>query len=121
MKGLKALPKVYIVYGHACADGAMVRAAVSMGAEGIIYAGTGNGSVHKEDEKALVEAAAKGIPVVRSSHAGSGSVISAEPSYDREGFIHGGSLSPQKARILLQLALTRTKDFGKIGEMFEKY
>lgn len=121
VKGLTALPKVYIVYGHAGADGAMVKAAVSMGAEGIVYAGTGNGSVHREDEKALAEVAAKGIPVVRSSHAGSGSVISAEPSYEKEGFIQGGSLSPQKARILLSLALTRTKDFGDIGEMFGKY
>lgn len=91
----------------------MVRGAVFAGAEGIIYAGTGNGSIHKADEIELAKAADAGIPVVRSSHAGSGSVISAEPSYDREGFIHGGSLSPQKARILLQLALTRTKDLGK--------
>lgn len=121
IRHMKSLPKVYIVYGTACADGAMVRGAVFAGAEGIIYAGTGNGSIHKADEIELAKAAAAGIPVVRSSHTGSGSVISAEPSYDREGFIHGGSLSPQKARILLQLALTRTKNFGEIGEMFERY
>lgn len=118
---LETLPKVYILYGHAGADGAMVRAAVQAGAEGLIYAGTGNGSIHTADEKELAKAAARGIPVVRSSHTGSGTVIGAEASYEAEHFIRGGSLNPQKARILLQLALTRTKDYREIQEMFERY
>lgn len=121
VKGLHRLPRVYIIYGHAGADGAMVRAAVSAGAEGLVYAGCGNGSIHREDEKALAKAAAQGIPVVRSSHAGSGSVISAETSYEEEGFIRGGSLSPQKARILLQLSLSRTEDFRDIQKIFDRY
>ncbi len=121
VKGLHRLPRVYIIYGHAGADGALVRAAVSAGAEGLVYAGCGNGSIHREDEKALAKAASQGIPVVRSSHAGSGSVISAEASYEEEGFIRGGSLSPQKARILLQLSLSRTEDFRDIQKIFDRY
>ena len=69
----------------------------------------------------LAKAAAQGIPVVRSSHAGSGSVISAEASYEEEGFICGGSLSPQKARILLQLSLSKTGDFRDIQKIFDRY
>lgn len=118
---LSRLPKVYILYGNACADGVMVQAAVQAGAEGIVYAGCGNGSIHREDEKELAKAVLQGIPVVRSSHAGSGSVIAAENSYEKEHFIRGGSLNPQKARILLQLALTRTKDSREIQKMFETY
>lgn len=118
---LTALPKVYILYGTAGADGAMVRAAVQTGAEGLVYAGTGNGSIHEADEKELAKAAARDIPVVRSSHAGSGTVIGAEASYEEEHFIRGGSLNPQKARILLQLALTKTHDYREIQEIFERY
>ena len=118
---LTALPKVYILYGTAGADGAMVRAALQAGAEGLVYAGTGNGSIHEADEKELAKAAVQGIPVVRSSHAGSGTVIGAEASYEKEHFIRGGSLNPQKARILLQLALTKTHDYRKIQEMFNRY
>lgn len=118
---LKELPKVYILYGTAGADGAMVRAARQAGAEGIVYAGTGNGSIHISDEKELAEAAKQGIPVVRSSHTGSGFVIRAEESYEKEHFIRGGSLNPQKARILLQLALTRTDDYREIQQMFEEH
>ena len=118
---LKELPKVYIVYGTAGADGAMVRAARQAGAEGIVYAGTGNGSIHISDEKELAKAVRLGIIVVRSSHTGSGSVIRAEESYEKEHFIRAGSLNPQKARILLQLALTRSDDYREIQQMFEEH
>ena len=120
VSGLKGLPKVYILYGHAGADGAMVRAALLAGAEGIIYAGPGNGSIHRADERELAEAVKKGIPVVRSSHGGSGSVISAEPSYEEERFIPGGSLNPQKGRILLQLALTKSRRQEEIEKIFKR-
>jgi L-asparaginase len=37
----------------------------------------------------------------------------------RYGFIAAGTLNPQKARVLLQLALTRTQDPGEIQKMFD--
>ena len=121
LTGVKVLPYVKIIYGHANDDGLFVEAAVKAKAEGIIYAGTGNGSIHAEAEKALTRASAGGIVVVRSSRVGSGVVIPAEESYIKENFIDGDSLSPQKARILLQLALTKTKDLKEIQEFFKKY
>lgn len=118
---LSELPYVKVIYGTANDDALFVDAAIKAGVKGIIYAGTGNGSVHKNAEAALAKAAAAGIVVVRSSRVGTGSVIPAEQSYIDEHFIDGDSLNPQKARILLQLALTKNHDLKEIQNMFHKY
>ncbi|WP_425438920.1 type II asparaginase [Propionispira arboris] len=120
-KNLSQLPYVKVIYGHADDDGIFVDAAVAAGAKGIIYAGTGNGSIHKNAEAALAKATAKGIVVVRSSRVGNGTVIDAEQSYIDEHFLNGDSLSPQKARILLSLALTKTSNLAEIQKMFNEY
>lgn len=120
VRNLTSLPKVYVIYGTAGADGSLVDAAVKAGAKGIVYAGTGNGSIHQQDKEALIRAAKAGVVVVRSSRTGSGMVVP-EPEYAKEGFLDGDSLNPQKARILLQLALTKTHDLGEIQSMFHKY
>lgn len=121
VKNRKTLPYVKIVYGHADDDGVFVDAAVAAGAKGIVYAGTGNGSVHKNAEAALARATAKGVVVVRSSRVGNGTVIDAEQSYIDAHFLNGDSLSPQKARVLLSLALTETTDINRIQRMFYTY
>ncbi|MBQ1866789.1 type II asparaginase, partial [Selenomonas sp.] len=118
---LDKLPYVKVIYGTANDDALFVDAAIKAGVKGIVYAGTGNGSVHKDAEKALAKASAAGIVVVRSTRLVSGSVIPAEQSYIDEHFIDGDSLNPQKCRILLQLALTKTHDLKAIQEMFHKY
>ena len=120
VRNLTSLPKVYVIYGTAGADGSLVDAAIKAGAKGIVYAGTGNGSIHQQDKEALIRAAKAGVVVVRSSRTGSGMVVP-EPEYAKEGFLDGDSLNPQKARILLQLALTKTHDLGEIQSMFHKY
>ena len=121
IKGLTELPYVKIIYGHANDDEIFVKAAVQAGVKGIIYAGMGNGSIHKNAERALAEAAAQGIVVVRSSRVGNGAVIPAEQSYIDHHFIDGDNLSPQKARILLQLALTKTSNLSDIQRIFKEY
>ena len=118
---LNALPYVKVIYGHADDDGVFVDAAVAAGAKGIIYAGTGNGSVHKNAEAALAEATKKGVVVVRSSRVGTGTVVEAEQSYIDEHFLNGDSLNPQKARVLLALALTKTNDLNEIQRIFNEY
>jgi L-asparaginase len=121
LEGIKKLPAVYILYGNTCADGAMVRAAIRAGAEGIVYAGIGNGSVHQEDEKELVRAAENGIPVVVSTRTGSGPATAHVRGGSQSDIISSGFLNPQKARILLQLCLTETKDPETIAGVFSKY
>lgn len=115
------LPYVKIIYGHANDDDLFVEAAIRAGVEGIVYAGTGNGSIHKDVEAALARASKAGIVVVRSTRVGGGEVIPAEQSYIDAGFLDGDSLNPQKCRILLQLALMKTRDRQKIQQMFYEY
>ena len=116
------LPRVDIVYSHASDDRVLVDAAVKAGAKGIISAGSGNGSIHKDAEVGLADAVKKGVVVVRSSRVGSGIVTPQGPeNYTKAGFLVSYSLNPQKARLLLQLALTKTSDPKKIQEMFAKY
>ena len=62
--------------------------------------------------------------LVRSSRVGNGRVIGLtgnKEDYDALGMIPADTLNPQKARILLMLALARTGDIGQIKRMFEEY
>lgn len=120
-KNYTALPRVDIIYTHCDDDGVFVEAALKAGAQGIVYAGSGMGSIHKGAEQALMNAAAQGIAVVRSTRVSEGRVLPANPKWEAAGFISGGNLNPQKARILLQLALTCTHEPRKIQEFFDKY
>ena len=121
LKGADRLPYVKVIYGHAGDDALFVDAAIKAGARGLVYAGTGNGSIHKDAEEALARAAQAGIIIVRSTRTGSGTVIPAEQSYTEAGFLNGDSLNPQKCRILLQLALMKTSDRQQIQQMFYEY
>ncbi len=114
------LPRVDIVYSHTDDDGVMVKAAVTAGAEGIVHAGTGNGSIHEETEPALFEAAKAGIVIVRASRVHGGAIVEGLERWQQAGFVPSGSLNPQKARVLLQLALTVTKDPTAIDSLFRR-
>lgn len=121
LAGVDALPRVDVVSAHANADGALVRAAAAAGAKGIVLAGVGDGNASKEMVEALAEAAKAVVVVVRSTRVGSGFVRrNVELDDDALGFVASLGLGPQKARVLLRLALTETKDVGAIQEMFEE-
>ncbi len=115
--GVDALPRVEIVYGHAGQKRDLVDAAVAAGARGIVHAGVGMGMVHKNAKPALEEAAGRGVIVVCSSRTGSGLV----PEGSKAPFVTADNLNPQKARVLLQLALTRTSDPAVVQKMFNTY
>jgi L-asparaginase len=94
-------PRVEIVMNHAGATGSVVRALVADGVNGLIAAGTGNGTLHHALEEALVEAQRKGVAVRRSTRCAQGAIIAT--AADR--LPHAGGLSPVKARIALILEL----------------
>ena len=120
--GLEKLPRVDIVYAHAGMDARIIDACVSSGAEGIVVAGTGNGNMAKSAIDALAGAVKKGVVVVRSTRCWTGTVgRNIEIDDDTLGFIAAADLNPQKARVLLKLALTRTDDIGVIQKMFLTY
>ena len=114
VENIFSLPNVKIIYHHACDDELFVEAAIKAGVKGIICAGTGNGSINANVEEILIRAA-ENIVVVRSSRCGGGSVVV------NKNFIDGDNLTPQKARILLQLALTKTNDRYEVQRMFKQY
>jgi len=119
---LSQLPRVDIVYGYANNSRTMLDASVSAGAKGIIHAGTGNGSIHANLKSSIAAARSQGVVFVRSSRVGSGIVLrGGEFDDDRYGTVASDNLNPQKARVLLMLALTRTSDPGEIQRMFWKY
>jgi len=119
---LTSLPRVDIVYHYAGNAGTMIDAAVNAGAKGIVHAGTGNGSIGKAEYPAVENALKNGVVIVRSARVGSGIIArNGEANDDKFGFIASDNLNPQKARILLMLALTKTTDVNEIQQMFWKY
>lgn len=121
IKGLDALPRVDIIYAHENADAALVKAAVAAGAKGLVLAGVGDGNGTKELIEALSAAAKSGVVVVRSTRTGSGIVRrNIEVNDDQLGFVASLDLNPQKARTLLRLALTKTKDPKQVQEIFNE-
>ena len=119
---LAELPRVDIVPAYAGAGRGAVDFAISSGARGIVYAAVGDGSVPLDVRPAFAEARKKGVVVVRSSRVGSGAVVrNGEISDDEFDLVAADNLNPQKARILLMLALTRTSDTRVIQQIFWQY
>ncbi|WP_044528793.1 type II asparaginase [Herbaspirillum sp. B65] len=119
---LDKLPQVDIVYGYANMNPIALNAFVAAGAQGIIHAGVGDGSLNNTVVPALTEARKKGVVIVRSSRVGQGIVArNGEADDDKLDFVVSDTLNPQKARILLMLALTKTTDTREIQKMFWEY
>lgn len=121
LDGVLALPYVEIHYAHAHDSDLLVRAAINAKVDGIVHAGTGNGSIHQTLEPALLEARQKGIAVIRASRVVGGATLEGLARWQEASMIPAGTLSPQKARILLQLALLKTNDYTEIKRIFETY
>ena len=117
---LEALPRVDIVYAYTGADGTAVRAFVEAGAQGIVSAGFAPGFCGPGDLEALEEAVRRGIVVVQSTRAGSGRTFRST-RLTRSGFLIADNLNPQKARLLLALALTVTQEREEIVRIFAEY
>jgi L-asparaginase type II len=122
ISALQALPQVDIVYGYANVGPVAVDAFMAAGAKGIIHAGVGDGSLATKVVPALKSARAKGAVVVRASRVGQGILArNGEANDDELDFVVADTLNPQKARILLMLALTKTADTKEIQRMFYTY
>jgi L-asparaginase len=117
---LQRLPRVDIIYTYAGADGALIDAAVANKAEGLVIAGFPTGSGTPAMDEAVKRVVAKGIPVVMTNRGGMGRVTDTRASEARP-LIWGDNLTPPKARILLMLALTATKDRAELQRIFQTY
>ncbi|HWA86361.1 MAG TPA: asparaginase domain-containing protein [Opitutus sp.] len=116
------LPRVEIIHAHAGLGRELIDAAVKAGARGLVIAGVGDGNLAAPALAAAADAARAGVAVVRSSRTGGGVVErNIEIDDDRLGFVVADELNPQKARVLLMLALTRTSDPRALQEIFFAY
>jgi L-asparaginase len=115
-------PRVDIVYMYADAPPDMIDMLVAKKVAGIVIAGVGNGNFNKAYMDAVKRAVAAGVVVCRASRTPSGRVLLHDEINDDElGTIVSDDLTPQKARILLMLGLTKTKDKKQLQEFFFKY
>ena len=117
-----AMPRVDILYVDVDASADLIDCAVEKGAKGIVIAGVGNGNLNKASVEAAANAVKKGVVVVRSSRVPTGVVgRNVELNDDQLGFIASDELNPQKARILLSLALVNPHTPAQIQRMYETY
>ena len=119
--GVTTLPRVDIIYASADMSPDLIDCAAAS-AKGIVIAGVGNGNINKSSVTAASNAAKKGVVVVRSSRVATGSVgRNVELNDDELGFIASDELNPQKARILLTLALLNKRTPEQIQQLFYTY
>jgi L-asparaginase len=116
------LPRVDIVYGYADMPADAIDSAVRNGAKGIVIAGVGNGNMNAASVQAASKAAKCGVPVVRRSRVATGSVgRNVELNDDELGLVASDELNPQKARILLMLALLQQRTPDQLQQLFYTY
>jgi L-asparaginase len=120
---LSELPRVEIILSYSNATSLFVDAAVKAHVKGIVTAGVGNGNLTTDLQNALEKAVKNhGIAVVRSSRIMTGPTAQwDEINDDQLGFSASWFNNPYRSRVLLMLALTKTKDYKEIQRMFSEY
>lgn len=131
LAGVDRLSRVGIAYSYGGADGTAIDAFVAAGVRGLVVAAVGRGNLPAAQWHAAERAAAAGVLVVVSSRTGSGRVPvrvrrtdaagDGPGAHDAPGIVAGaGRLNPQKARVLLMLALSETVDPERVAEIFRQ-
>jgi L-asparaginase len=122
IRGVTRLPRVDILYAYVDMAPDLIDASVANGAKGIVIAGVGNGNMNKASLEAAKRAAAKGVAIVRSSRVVTGSVgRNVEVNDDEMNFVASDELNPQKARVLLMLALLKPRSTAELQTLFYSY
>jgi L-asparaginase len=121
------LSDVRVVYATVAASGAQVDAALADDPAGLVVAGFPTGHAARPDgtdsqAAALRRAADRGVPVVMTSRGTQGRIDPGVLDHvSSDQFVAGDTLTPQKARVLLALALLETTDPATIEEYFRTY
>ena len=120
--GLKSLPRVDIVYGCADMSTDLIDIMIKAGAKGIVIAGVGDGNMNAGTLEAVKRATKAGIPVVRATRVPIGAVLIKGEVVDADyGSVSSDELNPQKARILLMLALQKNRSREDLQRLFIEY
>jgi L-asparaginase len=126
IKGQKTLPQVEIIYSYAFSSDIPIKALIAAKVDGIIIAGVGHGNYNRSIAYELENAFKNGIVVVRSTRISMGGVDVTAEEYDPDCPV-SYLKSPQKARILLMIALTKTMNASQptrledIQRIFKEY
>ncbi len=120
LAGVDELPQVDIAFGYAGAGATVIDALVEAQVGGIVAAGLGSGGSPSTFMAGLQRAIAAGIPVVLATHVGTGRVVQTR-RFMEQGYIVADNLHPKKARILLMLGLTQSKDPTELQRMMLEY
>ena len=119
---LAELPRVDVVYAHVGADSVLIDAAVAAGARGIVIASVGRGGMPPLQGSAARRAVDRGVVIAISTRTGSGRVGQAfnvdTTGKSRGAVVAAQELNPQKARVLLMLALAAKYDARRIADLF---
>ena len=119
---LEKLPQVGIIYGYANCSTLPIEAFFKADFDGIVLAGVGDGNFYKDVFDVAVQMQESGTQIVRSSRVPTGpTCLNGEVDDSKYHFVAALNLNPQKARVLLQLALTKTHDWQQIQKYFEEY
>jgi L-asparaginase len=122
LQGVTALPRVDIIMAYENMDGALIDAAAGAGAKGLVIAGVGNGNLTQAAVSALAAQAKRGIVCVRASRVAVGRVErNVELDDDKLGFVASLDKNPQKARVLLRLALLKSSNPADVQRVFRDY
>jgi len=111
------LPRVDIAFAYAGADGADIDAFAAAGSRAIVLAAMAPGTCAPAQLAALESASRKGAVIAFSTRAGCGRVLNNTMLQER-GFIAADNLTPQKARILLMLAIASGLSREQMAEQF---
>ena len=122
VNNLEKLPKVGIIYGYANCSTLPIEAFFKADFDGIVLAGVGDGNFYKDVFDVAVQMQESGTQIVRASRVPTGpTCLNGEVDDSKYHFVAALNLNPQKARVLLQLALTKTRDWQQIQKYFQEY
>ena len=111
------LPEVPIVADYSGNDGSGIRALADRRVPGIVVQAFANGRASPGATQAMRDVSAAGVPIVLASRVPEGRVM----DRNQGSIITAGDFSPQRARVLLMLALLRTNDVAELRRIFTSY
>ena len=117
--GLSALPHVEMVADYTGFDGSAIEALLDREVDGLVVATFAGGRMSAGARRGVEAAVSAGLPTVLASRVPGGRIVG-QPSGDL-AVVVARDLPPHKARILLALCLTRSREVGEVQRMFDTY
>jgi L-asparaginase type II len=119
VSGVAALPEVAILYDYPGFSASMIDGVLASRPAGLVFAGFAGGRLSAGGRAAVQRAVAAGVPTVIASHVPGGRIVG-DPASGLSAVL-ARDLSPNKARVLLMLGLTRTRDAKALQRLFDAY